>query len=158
MPTTDAQGRTISDDGYYWWDGSAWQLIQRPAGRSFLDSVADSVEGAVKKVEGTQGGAPIVAIGSSQPAPAAAPAPTADGAPTAAPEAVPAAQPQAGFQPQPAAAADPQPAAGAQPQPAPAVPAIPEADLHAYLGALKVTGMVTEAEFADITQRIRARG
>ena len=30
--------------------------------------------------------------------------------------------------------------------------------VHAYLGALKVTGVVTEAEFADISQRIRARG
>ena len=61
MPTIDAQGRTISDDGYYWWDGSAWQLIQRPAGQSFLDSLANSVEGAVKKVEGGQpAGAPIV--------------------------------------------------------------------------------------------------
>ena len=50
MPTTDAQGRTISDDGYYWWDGTAWQLIQQPVpGKSFLDSFADSVEGAVKK-------------------------------------------------------------------------------------------------------------
>jgi hypothetical protein len=68
MPTIDAQGRTISDDGNYWWDGNAWQLIQRPAGRTFLDSLADSVEGAVKKVEDRQGGAPIVQFGSAEPA------------------------------------------------------------------------------------------
>jgi hypothetical protein len=135
MPTTDAQGRTISDDGHYWWDGTAWQLIQKPAGKSFLDTVADSVEGAVRKVEGSQGGAPIVSIGSSAPA-------TTPGA--------------AGVSGAPAEVGMAQPPA--QPRPAPAVPAIPEADLHAYLGALKATGMVTEAEFADITQRIRARG
>ena len=136
MPTTDAQGRTISDDGHYWWDGTAWQLIQKPAGKSFLDTVADSVEGAVRKVEGSQGGAPIVSIGSS--APAATPG-------------------AAGVSAAPAEAGTALPQPAAQPQPAPA-PAIPEADLHAYLGALKVTGVVTESEFADITQRIRARG
>lgn len=143
MPTTDAQGRTISDDGHYWWDGTAWQLI-RPAGKNFLDSFADSVEGAVRKVEGTQGGAPIVSVGSSTPTdtPGAAGVAPAVGTP----ESVPAAQPQAAAQP----------LAAAQPQPA--TPAIPAADLHAYLGALKVTGVVTEAEFADISQRIRARG
>jgi hypothetical protein len=69
MPTIDAQGRTISDDGNYWWDGNAWQLIQRPAGKNFLDSLADSVEGAVRKVEDKQGGAPIVQFGSAQPGP-----------------------------------------------------------------------------------------
>jgi hypothetical protein len=152
MPTTDAQGRTISDDGHYWWDGTAWQLIQRP-GKSFLDSFADSVEGAVHKVEGNQGGAPIVSIGSSEPTatPAAA-------APAGMPATTPAATaPAASDTTAPAGtAAQPQPVA--QAQPAPAVPAIPAADLHAYLGALKVTGVVTEAEFADITQRIRARG
>jgi hypothetical protein len=74
MPTIDVQGRTISDDGHYWWDGSAWQLIPRPAGKNFLDSLADSVEGAVKKVEDHQGGAPIVQFGSSAPAAAAPPA------------------------------------------------------------------------------------
>jgi hypothetical protein len=25
---TDAQGRTLSDDGHYYWDGSAWQPVQ----------------------------------------------------------------------------------------------------------------------------------
>ena len=93
MPTTDAQGRTISDDGNYWWDGNAWQLIQRPAGKNFLDTVANSVEGAVKSFEGTQNtSAPIVSIGPSNPtaapaaaAPAAAaPAPAAAAAPAAA--------------------------------------------------------------------------
>ena len=54
MPTTDAQGRTISDDGQWWWDGSAWQPIKK----SFFDTLADSVEGAVKKVEGSQGANP----------------------------------------------------------------------------------------------------
>src|ERR1700682_4265954 len=73
MPTIDAQGRTISDDGHYWWDGNAWQLIPRPAGKTFLDSLADSVEGAVKKVEDRQAGAPIVQFGSPQ-APGAPPA------------------------------------------------------------------------------------
>ena len=29
MPTTDAQGRTISDDGQWWWDGTAWQPIKK---------------------------------------------------------------------------------------------------------------------------------
>jgi hypothetical protein len=24
---TDAQGRTLSDDGYYYWDGTAWQPV-----------------------------------------------------------------------------------------------------------------------------------
>jgi hypothetical protein len=26
---TDAQGRLLSDDGYYYWDGTAWQLVQQ---------------------------------------------------------------------------------------------------------------------------------
>ena len=25
---TDAQGRTLSDDGNYYWDGAAWQSVQ----------------------------------------------------------------------------------------------------------------------------------
>jgi hypothetical protein len=25
---TDAQGRQLSDDGYYYWDGTAWQPVQ----------------------------------------------------------------------------------------------------------------------------------
>jgi hypothetical protein len=135
MPTTDAQGRTISDDGYYWWDGTAWQLIQKPAGKSFLDSVADSVDAAVSKVETNQGGGPVVSVGSSEPAA------TPGGAGVA-----------------PAAATTSEVTPTSASQATPAVPVIPEADLHAYLGALKVTGVVTEAEFADITQRIRARG
>ncbi|HXA41373.1 MAG TPA: hypothetical protein VNV65_00515 [Candidatus Solibacter sp.] len=49
MPTTDAQGRTISDDGNWWWDGTAWQPIKK----SFLDTVGDAVDSAVKKVEGS---------------------------------------------------------------------------------------------------------
>jgi hypothetical protein len=28
---TDAQGRQLSEDGYYYWDGSAWQLVQQDA-------------------------------------------------------------------------------------------------------------------------------
>jgi hypothetical protein len=76
MPTTDAQGRTISDDGQWWWDGSAWQ----PLKKGFFDTLADSVEGVVKKVEGSQGAdassttqqaAPAVAEQAQAPAPAA---------------------------------------------------------------------------------------
>jgi hypothetical protein len=85
MPTIDAQGRTISDDGNYWWDGNAWQLNPRPAGKGFLDSLADSVEGAVKKVEDKQGGAPIVQFGSAQPAAATPAAPAQPAAPAPAP-------------------------------------------------------------------------
>lgn len=92
MPTTDAQGRTISDDGQWLWDGTAWQPIKK----SFLDTLADSVEGAVKKVEGSPATAPApaaVAPATAFPAAAApvaaasAPAP----APTPAPRAIPAA-------------------------------------------------------------------
>jgi pyruvate/2-oxoglutarate dehydrogenase complex dihydrolipoamide acyltransferase (E2) component len=92
MPTTDAQGRTISDDGQWLWDGTAWQPIKK----SFLDTLADSVEGAVKKVEGSPATAPApaaVAPATASPAAAApvaaasAPAP----APTPAPRAIPAA-------------------------------------------------------------------
>jgi len=132
MPTIDAQGRTISDDGHYWWDGTAWQLIQRPAGKNFLDSLADSVEGVVKRVEDRQGGAPIVQFGSAPPV-AAAPATTAPVA------AAPAAQP------------------AAQAQPAAVAPIIPVSDLLAYLGALKGAGVVTEPEYTKITKRIQAR-
>ena len=138
MPTIDAQGRTISDDGHYWWDGNAWQLIPRPAGKTFLDSLADSVEGAVKKVEDRQAGAPIVQFGSSQ-----------------APAATPAAQPPA---PTPAAQLQPQPpAATPAAQPAAPAPAIPVSDLLAYLGALKGAGVVTDPEYEKISKRIRAR-
>jgi hypothetical protein len=28
---TDAQGRELSDDGYYYWDGSAWQPVDQSA-------------------------------------------------------------------------------------------------------------------------------
>jgi len=28
---TDAQGRQLSDDGHYYWDGSAWQLVDQDA-------------------------------------------------------------------------------------------------------------------------------
>jgi hypothetical protein len=28
---TDAQGRPLSDDGNYYWDGSAWQSVQQDA-------------------------------------------------------------------------------------------------------------------------------
>ena len=127
MPTIDAQGRTISDDGHYWWDGTAWQLIQRPAGKNFLDSLADSVEGVVKRVEDRQGGAPIVQFGSAPPVAAVSVA------------AAPAAQP------------------AAQAQPAAAAPIIPVSDLLAYLGALKGAGVVTEPEYTKITKRIQAR-
>src|SRR5258708_8766398 len=49
LPTTDAQGRTIRDDGNWWWDGTAWQPIKK----SFLDTVGDAVDSAVRKVEGS---------------------------------------------------------------------------------------------------------
>ena len=26
---TDAQGRLLSDDGYYYWDGKEWQLVEQ---------------------------------------------------------------------------------------------------------------------------------
>jgi hypothetical protein len=125
MPTTDAQGRTISDDGQWWWDGSAWQPIKK----SFFDTLADSVEGAVKKVEGSQGANPP---SMAQPTTSA---PTADAPATEAPAPAPA----------PVAAA---------PAPAPVPPAIPAADLLAYLGALKSAGVVTDNEFEAIRKRI----
>jgi hypothetical protein len=28
---TDAQGRQLSDDGYYYWDGAAWQPVDQSA-------------------------------------------------------------------------------------------------------------------------------
>jgi pyruvate/2-oxoglutarate dehydrogenase complex dihydrolipoamide acyltransferase (E2) component len=119
MPTTDAQGRTISDDGQWLWDGTAWQPIKK----SFLDTLADSVEGAVKKVEGS---------------PATAPAPAAVAPATASP----------------AAAAPVAAASAPAPAPTPAPPAIPAADLLAYLGALKGAGVVTDDEFESIRKRI----
>jgi pyruvate/2-oxoglutarate dehydrogenase complex dihydrolipoamide acyltransferase (E2) component len=119
MPTTDAQGRTISDDGQWLWDGTAWQPIKK----SFLDTLADSVEGAVKKVEGS---------------PATAPAPAAVAPATAFP----------------AAAAPVAAASAPAPAPTPAPPAIPAADVLAYLGALKGAGVVTDDEFESIRKRI----
>ena len=119
MPTTDAQGRTISDDGQWLWDGTAWQPIKK----SFLDTLADSVEGAVKKVEGS---------------PATAPAPAAVAPATASP----------------AAAAPVAAASAPAPAPTPAPPAIPAADLLAYLGALKGAGVVTDDESESIRKRI----
>src|SRR5712691_7574389 len=105
MPTTDAQGRTISDDGQWWWDGSAWHPIKK----GFFDTLADSVEGAVRKVEGSQGVNPPSMAQPVAPAPAVAPLPS-----TTAP------------------------------------PAIPTADLLAYLGALRSSGVVSDAEFESI--------
>lgn len=31
---TDAQGRQLSEDGYYYWDGTAWQPVQGEGGAS----------------------------------------------------------------------------------------------------------------------------
>jgi hypothetical protein len=31
---TDEQGRQLSEDGYYYWDGSAWQPVQQAAASS----------------------------------------------------------------------------------------------------------------------------
>jgi hypothetical protein len=80
MPTTDAQGRTVSDDGQWWWDGTAWQPIKK----GFLDAFADSVEGAVKKIEGSQTASP-----------ASTPLPNVEAAPPAASEPIPADPPTA---------------------------------------------------------------
>ncbi len=122
MPTRDAQGRTVSDDGNWWWDGAAWQPIKR----NFLDTVGDAVDSAVKKVEGSG------VIG-------AAPSPVTYRPAAAAP----------------AAATSPAEAAGAaQTPPVTAVPAIPPADLLAYLGALRNSGVVTDPEFETIRRRI----
>jgi hypothetical protein len=130
MPTTDAQGRTISDDGQWWWDGSAWQ----PNKKGFFDTLAESVEGAVKKVDGSQtttsaSSAATATSESSAPAVASASAPALAPAPAPAPVA-------------------------AAPSPAPAPPVIPAADLLAYLGALRGAGVVSEAEFESIRRRI----
>ena len=123
MPTTDAKGRTISDDGNWWWDGTAWQPIKR----SFLDTVGDAVDSAVRKVEGS-------GVVGSPPSPVTY-------------------TPAAAAPPPEAASATPsQPAA--TPAQAAAVPAIPATDLLAYLGALRASGVVTDAEFESIRRRI----
>lgn len=31
---TDAQGRQLSDDGHYYWDGTAWQLVDQQGGNA----------------------------------------------------------------------------------------------------------------------------
>jgi hypothetical protein len=136
MPT-DAQGRTISDDGQWWWDGGAWQ----PVKKGFFDTLADSVDDVVKKVEGSQAtsGASSAATARSETS-----APTMASASAAAP--APAPEPA----PAPVAAA-PAPAPVAA---APAPPAIPSADLLAYLGALRGAGVVSDAEFESIRRRI----
>src|SRR5258708_7344811 len=125
LPTRDAEGRTISDDGNWWWDGTAWQPIKK----SFLDTVGDAVDSAVKKVEGSG------VVGAAPPpvtyTPAAAAAPSG---------AAPA---------QAAAAVEP-----AVTQPVAQLPAIPPADLLAYLGALRSSGVVTDGEFESIRRRI----
>jgi hypothetical protein len=42
---TDAQGRQLSDDGFYYWDGAAWQLVDQAAGSSAAaGSAAQSAE------------------------------------------------------------------------------------------------------------------
>jgi len=122
MPTTDAQGRTVSDDGNWWWDGTAWQPIKK----SFLDTVGDAVDSAVKKVEGSG------VVG-------AAPSPVTY-TPVAAET--------------PSASAQSPAEAPAPAQPVPPVPTIPPADLLAYLGALRSSGVVTDAEFETIRRRI----
>lgn len=58
MPTQDANGRYISDDGKWWWDGSAWQPVEQasagpdPNGgaekRSRWSGVVDRAKGAVE--------------------------------------------------------------------------------------------------------------
>jgi len=54
----------------------------------------------------------------------------------------------------PAAAAPVAAASAPAPAPTPAPPAIPAADLLAYLGALKGAGVVTDDEFESIRKRI----
>jgi hypothetical protein len=39
---TDAQGRQLSDDGNYYWDGSNWQLVDTSAGTDSQQSGAAS--------------------------------------------------------------------------------------------------------------------
>jgi hypothetical protein len=34
---TDAQGRQLSEDGYYYWDGAAWQPVQQDGGGQGTD-------------------------------------------------------------------------------------------------------------------------
>jgi hypothetical protein len=151
MPTTDAQGRTISDDGNWWWDGTAWQ----PVKKGFFDTLADSVENVVSKVESSQtspdqpAATATAASSASASAPAPAPAPT----PAAAPAPVPAPAPAPAAAPEPTPVAAPAPEAAA-PAPAPAYPVIPPADLLAYLGALKGSGTVTADEYETIRKRI----
>ena len=132
MPTTDAQGRTISDDGNWWWDGNAWQPIRK----SFFDTVGDAVDSAVRKVEGSGvvGAAPTpVTVTPEVPA-----------------EAVPPVAAQAGAAAGPTSAEPP-----ASPASTPAwSQAIPPADLLAYLGALHRSGVVSDTEFESIRARI----
>lgn len=52
---TDAQGRQLSDDGYYYWDGSAWQLVDQ--GGASGDGAGD-FKGAFAQAM-TQAGFPI---------------------------------------------------------------------------------------------------
>jgi hypothetical protein len=155
MPTIDAQGRTISDDGQWWWDGTAWQPIRK----GFLDTLADSVEGAVNKLEGSP--TPAATSPAATTPAAAAPAPAAE---TPAAAYTPAETAPAPAEPVPAQAfappveTAPAPTAPAPveatPTPAPAAPVIPPADLLAYLGALKHAGVVTDAEYESIRMRI----
>ena len=37
---TDAQGRQLSEDGLYYWDGTAWQPVQQDASAASSDSSA----------------------------------------------------------------------------------------------------------------------
>lgn len=40
---TDAQGRQLSDDGYYYWDGTAWQPVQAEGGAASAEAAAAPV-------------------------------------------------------------------------------------------------------------------
>jgi hypothetical protein len=42
---TDAQGRQLSEDGYYYWDGTVWQLVeQETSNAGAADSGAPAAE------------------------------------------------------------------------------------------------------------------
>jgi len=46
---TDTQGRTLSDDGFYYWDGTTWQPVAETAGSD--TGAADALKQAMMKPE-----------------------------------------------------------------------------------------------------------
>ena len=51
---TDEQGRELSDDGSYYWDGSAWQLVQQRADTS-SEATAESSSSTTNTATDEQG-------------------------------------------------------------------------------------------------------